>query len=261
MDFIDYFKILGVHSNSSDEEIRTAYRKLSKKFHPDMNNGDNFFDERFKEIQTAYEILANKEKREAFQILYNEFYRIESNNAKGNDHSKEKKDTILKSTPSWVFILTGAVIIWYFIFNSAKKSENYTNDNTKWEYVQSTPTSNGSSSELSNIIGQESTFRSTTNDLERNNFVLNTNNEVTYHTFDFNTKTVTEKTKMNGEWIKLTYPMHGFYQESGTAATTYVISVGVLGVKEIWFSPDVPNLGYDYDDGSRIVCYGLTKVK
>ncbi len=43
MDFKDYYKTLGVQPNASLETIRTAYRKLSKKFHPDMNNGDHFF--------------------------------------------------------------------------------------------------------------------------------------------------------------------------------------------------------------------------
>lgn len=74
MNFIDYFKILGVSINSSDEEIKSAYRKLSKKFHPDLNNNDKFFEERFKEIQEAYEVLTNTERKKKFIVQYNAFY-------------------------------------------------------------------------------------------------------------------------------------------------------------------------------------------
>lgn len=59
----DYYYILGVTPASSKEEIRKAYLKLSTKFHPDKNNGDKFFEERFKEINEAYEVLSNTEKK------------------------------------------------------------------------------------------------------------------------------------------------------------------------------------------------------
>ena len=54
----DYHYILGVPRTASPEEIRKAYRKLSTKFHPDKNEGDKFFEERFKEINEAYEYLS-----------------------------------------------------------------------------------------------------------------------------------------------------------------------------------------------------------
>ncbi len=55
----DFYYILGLTKNATDFEIKTAHRKLSHKFHPDKNEGDHFFTERFKEIQEAYEILIN----------------------------------------------------------------------------------------------------------------------------------------------------------------------------------------------------------
>jgi len=54
----DYYKILGLDRSASKEEIKKAYRKLSKKYHPDMNNGDKVLEEKFKEVNEAYSALA-----------------------------------------------------------------------------------------------------------------------------------------------------------------------------------------------------------
>ncbi len=59
----DYYYILGIKKEASTDDIKKAYRKLSLKFHPDKNDGDDFFTERFKEIQEAYETLADAKKR------------------------------------------------------------------------------------------------------------------------------------------------------------------------------------------------------
>ena len=58
------YKILGVKDFAPAEEIKTAYRKLSKKFHPDVNDGDKFFEERFKELQNAYETLTDQRQKD-----------------------------------------------------------------------------------------------------------------------------------------------------------------------------------------------------
>ncbi|MFK7951093.1 MAG: J domain-containing protein [Saprospiraceae bacterium] len=55
----DYHYILGVEKGATKKEIKTAFRKLSKKFHPDLNDGDKYFEERFKDIREAYEALMN----------------------------------------------------------------------------------------------------------------------------------------------------------------------------------------------------------
>ncbi len=65
----DYYYILGLKQTATTEEVKKAYRKLSIKFHPDKNDGDDFFTERFKEIQEAYETLIDNSKRQAYDEL------------------------------------------------------------------------------------------------------------------------------------------------------------------------------------------------
>src|ERR1700743_1248134 len=62
----DYYKILGVGKNASDEEIKKSYRKLARKYHPDTNAGDKKAEERFKEISQAHDILSDLDKRKAY---------------------------------------------------------------------------------------------------------------------------------------------------------------------------------------------------
>lgn len=59
----DYYEILEVHKNASETEIKKAYRRLAVQFHPDKNQGDKGFEDKFKEVSEAYEILSDPEKR------------------------------------------------------------------------------------------------------------------------------------------------------------------------------------------------------
>ncbi len=62
----DHYKILGVGKNASDEEIKKAYRKLARQYHPDRNAGDKKAEERFKEISQAHDVLSDADKRKAY---------------------------------------------------------------------------------------------------------------------------------------------------------------------------------------------------
>src|SRR5271168_3692239 len=59
----DYYEVLGVAKGASEEEIKKAYRKLARQFHPDRNPGDKQAETRFKEVQDAYDVLSDKTKR------------------------------------------------------------------------------------------------------------------------------------------------------------------------------------------------------
>lgn len=67
-EFKDYYKILGVGKNASDAEIKKAFHKLARKYHPDVNKGDKETEAKFKEISEAYEVLHNPEKRKQYDM-------------------------------------------------------------------------------------------------------------------------------------------------------------------------------------------------
>jgi molecular chaperone DnaJ len=62
----DYYELLGVPRKASQKEIRQAYRKLARKYHPDLNPGDKSAEEKFKQIQEAYDVLSDSKKRQAY---------------------------------------------------------------------------------------------------------------------------------------------------------------------------------------------------
>lgn len=65
----DFYDVLGVNKNATEEDIKKAYRKLAMKYHPDRNQGDAAAEEKFKEVKQAYEVLSDASKRQA----YNQF--------------------------------------------------------------------------------------------------------------------------------------------------------------------------------------------
>jgi curved DNA-binding protein len=69
MEFKDYYATLGVSKSASDKEIKQAFRKLARKFHPDVNPGDKSAEARFKEINEAYEVLGDADKRKKYDEL------------------------------------------------------------------------------------------------------------------------------------------------------------------------------------------------
>jgi curved DNA-binding protein len=69
VNFRDYYNVLGIAKTATEDEIKTAYRKLARKYHPDVNPGDKTAEGKFKEINEAYEVLSDTDKRKRYDQL------------------------------------------------------------------------------------------------------------------------------------------------------------------------------------------------
>jgi curved DNA-binding protein len=84
MEYKDYYKILGVERNATDAELKSAFRKLALQYHPDRNQGNNQAEEKFKEINEAYEVLSDSEKRSRYDQLGSSYSNWQQRGAPGN---------------------------------------------------------------------------------------------------------------------------------------------------------------------------------
>lgn len=74
MKYRDYYEVLGVKKDATQDQIKKAYRKLAKAYHPDANPGDKKSEEKFKEMNEAYEVLGNEDKRRKYDQFGSEFH-------------------------------------------------------------------------------------------------------------------------------------------------------------------------------------------
>ena len=73
MEYKDYYSILGVDKSATQNDIKKAYRKLAKKYHPDVNKDNKEAEKKFKEINEAYEVLGDEEKRKKYDTFGNHY--------------------------------------------------------------------------------------------------------------------------------------------------------------------------------------------
>jgi hypothetical protein len=106
----DFYYILGVDVNCTPHEIREAYRKLSKKFHPDLNQQDNYFENRFKDIRQAYETLIDPPGRAAYDSL------LKKSKKQVTQQKEPKKLNIANTTKSIDIAFTIMLIVFTFLF-------------------------------------------------------------------------------------------------------------------------------------------------
>ncbi len=84
MDYKDYYKVLGVDRKASQDEIKKVYRKLAMKYHPDKNPDDKIAEEKFKEINEAYQVLSDKDKRARYDQLGSSYSQWQQRGAPGD---------------------------------------------------------------------------------------------------------------------------------------------------------------------------------
>ncbi len=84
MDYKDYYKILGVDRKAREDDIRKAYRDLAKKYHPDRNPDDKQAEERFKDINEAYQVLSDPQKRSVYDRVGSDYSNWQRRGAPGD---------------------------------------------------------------------------------------------------------------------------------------------------------------------------------
>ncbi len=134
----NYYQILAVSRNASAEEIKRAFRKLAKQYHPDKNPGNKYAEEKFKQIASAYEVLSDPNKKAHYDfILYHQEQPHVQRNYQERTYntSQQQKATQNKRSESEISSRTALYFILFILFIFFRTRQcDYINP-TKYEYV------------------------------------------------------------------------------------------------------------------------------
>lgn len=101
MDYIDYYKTLGITKSATEAEIKKAYRKLARKYHPDLNPNDKEAEQKFKEINEANEVLSNPENRKKYDKYGKDWKHAEEFEKAGYDPNQQQYSRQQQSNPDY----------------------------------------------------------------------------------------------------------------------------------------------------------------
>jgi DnaJ-class molecular chaperone len=92
MEYLDYYAVLGVPRTADEKQIKSAFRKLARKFHPDVNPGNKEAEDQFKRVNEAYEVLSSKEKREKYDTLGSQWEQISRDEELRRQYAAENEE-------------------------------------------------------------------------------------------------------------------------------------------------------------------------
>jgi molecular chaperone DnaJ len=99
MEFKDYYQVLGIPRDADDKQIKSAYRKLARQYHPDINKGQAGTEDRFKEVNEAYEVLKDSEKRAKYDRFGADWERYQYAESPGQSGAPEDFSSWFSGTP------------------------------------------------------------------------------------------------------------------------------------------------------------------
>jgi curved DNA-binding protein len=99
VEYRDYYKILGVGRTATQDELKKAFRKLARQYHPDTNKGNKVLEEKFKEVNEAYEVLSDPEKRKLFDRLGSQYQQYTRNGGNPRDFDPDQWSPFGRARP------------------------------------------------------------------------------------------------------------------------------------------------------------------